>query len=435
MKPLNRRTFLRGTGTALALPLLEAMAPVGKTAFAAGGAPARMLAWYLPCGIHMPAWRPAGTGANYALSPTLEPLANVKDQLMVISGLENVPGYSMGGGDHSSGTASFLTAVQAAKPGVSGGVSIDQIAAQQLGERTRIDSLALGIEGGDGGNCGGESGYNGAYLCNVSWKGPQTRKPKETDPARLFNTLTAGFDPNAATEAALRRKQMDESVLNAVQDDAKNLYGQLGMEDRVRMQEYEHSIRDLEIRLNNVDTGGEECTLEQPVVGSGREGHIKAMCDLQVLAFQCDITRIQTFMLASGGTYTTYGFLPGVNQGHHTLSHTNNFDAIKTIDRWEISMFAYLLEKLNNTKDPSGNSLLESCACLLSNEISDGNRHNHDDLPVLLAGSCNGYFATGQHADLGKARYSNLLYSMLDAFGAQVDGVGDSNGFLNAIRT
>ncbi len=434
MKPLNRRTVLRGAGTALALPLLEAMAPVGKTAFAQSSSPARMLAWYVPCGIHMPAWRPIGVGEGFTLSETLAPLANVRDKLTVISGLENVPGHAMGGGDHSSGTAAFLTAVQAAKPGVSGGVSIDQIAAQTLGDRTRIDSLALGIEGGDGGNCGGESGYNGAYLCNVSWIGPQTRKPKETDPVRLFNTLTAGYDPAAATEAAAKRRQMDESVLSAVQEDAKKLYSQLGVADRERLQEYEYSIRDLEIRLSDVDTTAPSCTLEQPVVGRGREGHIKAMADLQVLAFQCDITRIQTFMLASGGTYVTYGFLPGINQGHHTLSHTNNFDAIKTIDRWEMSMFAYLLEKLKDTKDPSGNSLLDSCACLLSNEISDGNRHNHDDLPVLLAGSCNGYFKTGTHVDVGKDRYSNLLYAMLDAFGVDATHVGDSNGLLDAVR-
>jgi Protein of unknown function (DUF1552) len=427
MKQLNRRTFLRGAGTAIGLPLLEAMAPIGKTAFAADASPTRIMAYYTPCGISMKDWYPTGFGKDYTLSRTLAPLAGVKDQILVLKALDGRgPMDSQGGGAHSSGTGAFITGVQVQKDAGQGGVSIDQIAAKELGGNTKIDCLVTGTEN----NTGGESGYNGVFLNNISFVNGNTARPKLTNPMDVFNRITAGFDPTQVNEAALRRQKGDLSVLDFVADDTAKLATQLGQADKIRMEEYLTNLRAIEASLGAQNFEGATCDAKNPVVGASRTAHIDALAQVQALAFECDVTRIQTFMLANGGTYATYGFLPGIGGSHHGISHSKNYDQIRTIDLWEMERFAFFLNLLKAKKDPSGKNLLETCAIYFGNEICDGDAHNCNDLPVILAGSANGYFRTGEHLDVTGVKYTNVLYSMLNAFGSKETKVGNSTGLF-----
>jgi Protein of unknown function (DUF1552) len=425
MKQLDRRTFLRGAGAALSLPLLEAMAPIGKTALAQDAAPARIMAYYVPCGIRMNHWTPTAFGKDYTLSRTLSPLEKVKDQLLVLKGLDGRgPMDSQMGGAHSSGTGAFITGVQVQKGQQRGAISMDQIAANALGARTKLDCLVTGIENG----LDGESGYNGIFLHNISFVNGTTPRPKMTNPTDVFNKIVGGGGGGAPNLEAQRRIALKKSVLDYVADDATKLSTRLGQNDKIRMDEYLTRVRKIEQDLGSGEIILPGCSGTDPGQPNGRVKHVEIMAQLQALAFECDATRIQTFMLADGGTYTTYGFLDGVDGGHHGISHSGDDKKISTIDYWEIQMFAYLLELLKNTRDPSGKSLLESCAVYFGNEISDGNRHNCDDLPVLLAGGCNGYFATGQHIDVTGVKYTNVLLSMLNAFGVEMEKLGNSTG-------
>jgi Protein of unknown function (DUF1552) len=427
MKPLDRRTLLRGTGIALSLPLLEAMAPMNKTAFAASATPARMMAYYTPNGMSMRDWTPTTFGKNYELSNTLKPLASVKDKILVLKGLDGRgPMDSQGGGAHPAGTGAFFTGVQVQKFAGTGAISVDQIAAKALGRNTRLDSLVTGIEN----TAGTEAGYHPMFCHNISFVDPITPKPKITDPMTVFNTIVSSLSGGAIDPDASRRMAAKKSVLDYVANDAQKLANKLGQQDKNRVDEYLSNVRAIEANLEGMNLDATACPHENIVTNYAvRQEKIKVMADLQALAFECDVTRIQTFMLADSGTNFTYSFL-GISDGHHNLSNSFNHAQIRIIDHWEIQMFAYLLEQLNLKKDPSGKSLLDSCAIYFGNEISDGASHNCNNLPVLLAGSCNGYFATGQHIDVTNVKYTNVLLSMLDAFGVKMDALGNSTGLF-----
>jgi hypothetical protein len=427
---LSRRAFLGGAGAALSLPLLEAMTPFGSSAFAQDARPARLLAYYIPNGIHMAAWTPAAEGANFQLTPTLSPLANVKDDLLVLTGLENRPARPDGPGDHAAGTGSFITATHVRKTegsDIQNGVSLDQFAAQQIGDQTRFPSLELGMDGGGStGNC--DSGYSCAYARNISWSGPQTPVPKTVDPRVVFDRLFAGFDPNATAEQARKRRAYDKSILDYVLEDATKLHGKLGATDRAKMDEYMTSIRALEQRISEMDENTLCGVPPRPDASYAVTAKARVMSDLMVLAYQCDLTRIQTFMLSNAGSGRVYDFL-GITDGHHNISHhqslQENYTRLQQINQWEIEQFAYLLERLKATTDAEDKPLLDSCAVFFSSEISDGNRHNHDDMPVLLAGGCNGAFQTGRHLRYANEPVSNLFISMLRAAGVTVMEFGD----------
>jgi hypothetical protein len=438
--PLPRRTFLRGVGgAALSLPLLDAMGPMRAFAAETQAAPLRMAFISFPNGAIMPSWKPSGTGETFELSPTLEPLAKVKDDLLVISGLAQDNGRAKGDGpgDHARSASTFLTGahpVKTAGEDIRVGISVDQAAAEKVGHLTRLPSLELGIEKGrQAGNC--DSGYSCAYSNSISWKSPTTPMAKEINPRlaflRLFGDRSGGRD--------LQRDFYRKSILDLVAADAAKLKSDLGRTDQRKVDEYFTSVRELELRIAHA----EQQTLEQipdfkvpDGVPSDLEEHIRLMYDLMALAFQTDVTRIATFMLANEGSNRAYRMV-GVNEGHHELSHHRNDEdkiaKIRKIDHFLITQFAYFLEKLKSIPEGEGN-LLDNSMIVYGSGLSDGNRHNHHDLPVLLAGKAGGTIRTGRHMQLeGEVPLNNLFLSMLDRMGAQVESIGDSSGRLGAL--
>lgn len=436
---LNRRTFLRGAGAALALPFLEAMTP--RAAVAAEAAPKRFLAYYVPNGIHMAKWTPATEGAGFAMTEILAPLAAHKDDLLVLSGLVNRPARPDGPGDHASGTGAFLTAMHPYKTegsDIQNGVSLDQYIAQSLDLKstTRFGSIQLGMEGGGStGNC--DSGYSCAYARNISWASEKSPVPKITDAQRAFDYIFSGIDPTATAAAQARKKAYRQSLLDFVREDATNLQKKLGARDIAKLDEYLSGLRDLEIRINQ-DTNGPICTPPDLAQGfTNYAGKAKLMSDIMATAFECDLTRVMSFMLDNAGSGRNYQAEPGVmvSGNHHEISHhqgiQENFDKLTQIDIWEVRQLAYLLDQLKARTDVDGNSLLHNTTIFFSSEISDGNRHNHDDMPVLVAGRGGGAFNTGRHVRYNDVTVANLFVSIAQNMGVQTTSFGmDSTGPL-----
>lgn len=437
---LSRRAVLRGTGAMIALPWLEAMLPAITTGAAAQKAPLRMAFLYVPNGKRMDAWTPSEEGSNYTLPPILEPLKNVKDDLLVLSNLAQRKAFANGDGpgDHARAMATFLTGVQARKTAgadIKIGVSVDQVAADQVGKATRFGSLEIGCEmGRDAGSC--DSGYSCAYSNNLSWRSEATPNYKEIDPRAVFDRLF-GKGGSGGDQRDLYKK----SILDFVQEDANSLRNRLGTVDQRKLDEYLSSIRDIERRLAQsqpeVKVQGQE--LRRPV-GYSREKyqeHIRAMADLLVLAFQGDLTRIATFVFANDGSNRNYRII-GVPEGHHDLSHHGNnrekLNKIQQINTFHTTQLAYLLEKLKSVPEGEG-TLLDNCMVVYGSGIGDGNRHNHDKLPILLAGKGGGTIKTGRHLRFRReVPLNNLYLSMLDRMNVQRSSLGDSTGRLEGLE-
>jgi hypothetical protein len=434
---LGRRAFLGGAGAVVALPFLESLLPRGlfgkREAEALAAVNARRLVFiYVPCGMHMPAWKPAAAGAGYALTPILQPLAMFKDDFSILTNLKNYGGEGQGdgAGDHARGTGSFLTAVHVEKTSgadIRNGVSVDQIAAGALRGMTPFASLELGAEGGSStGDC--DSGYSCAYVRNISWSGPQTPVAKEVNPLAVFDRLYQGVDPTQTQAEILKRRRYKQSVIDYVREDATSLQGKLGVKDKAKLDEYLTGLRDVEQRLQ----GGPmvECQAgARPEQANEPEARIKQMLDLIALALQCDQTRVATFMLGNGGSNRAFPFLPGVTGAHHELSHHQGDAAkhaqLQTIDTWEVGLLAYFLGKLKAIQEPDG-TVLDNSLVFFSSEISDGDRHNHDDLPVLLAGKGGGAAHPGRHIVLpDDTPIANLFISMLASVGVAQPTFGD----------
>lgn len=439
---LNRRSFLGGAGATVSLPLLEAMIPGGRSAFAQTDRPVRMIGYFVPNGIHMQSWTPRDEGANFNLTPTLMPLAPVKEYITVLTGLANRAGEPDRIGDHAAGIGAFLTCFHVRKnlgDNILNSISMDQIAAQQIGHLTPLPSLELGMFGGGAqGNC--DNGYGCVYARNISWSGPKTPVPKLADPRQVFDRLFAGFDPDRTSTEGQKRRMLDKSLLDYVLADIQKLQQQLGAGDRAKLDEYFTSVRQVESRLDAEPNDTVSCEFpSRPGDGYSLTAKARLMADLMVLAFQCDITRISTFMMGNALADTRYDFL-GIPDGHHFISHhggrQRNYDMLKQIDHWEVQQFAYLLNKLKQTTDPEGVPLLESTQAFFSSDISDGNRHNHFDMPVLLAGRANGYFNTGRHVRYRNEQpWGNLFMAMLDAMGTPVAQIGqDGRSILPNLR-
>lgn len=427
---LSRRAFLGGAGVMVSLPLLEAMLPSRKAE--AGGAtnPKYLLAWYVPNGIHMQAWTPPDTGPGFTLTPILQPLAALQSEILVVSGLDNAPAESEGPGDHASGTSGFLTCTHVTKSEttITNGTSMDQVYAQHLGDATVVPSIQLGIEGG--GNSGGcDSGYSCAYSRNISWVG-NTPLSKLTSPATAFELLFAGYDPGATAQELAQRKANRLSVLDYTMADADRLRGKLGTSDRVKLDEYLDSVRDLELKVQ-ADDAMPQC---EPGGIPGEPGditdHVRLMCDVMVKAFECDRTRVISFMLGNAGSNRSYGFL-GHPNGHHQYSHHGsdpaNYAAIQAINTWEIEQFAYLLDRMASVPNAQGGTLLDDSMVLFSSEIEDGNAHRHYNLPVLLAGRGGGSIQTGRHLIHDETPLANLYLSMLQELGVDATSFGDDS--------
>jgi hypothetical protein len=439
---VSRRTVLQGLGAAVALPWLEAMAPA---ATAAAATPPRRLAWmYVPNGIHMADWTPKADGALTQLSWIAEPLEPFKDSLTFLTGLtcDKARANGDGPGDHARAMSAFLTGRQPRKThgaDIRAGVSADQLAAQHIGKTTKFASLELGTDRGlNAGNC--DSGYSCAYSNSISWRGESTPNAKEIDPRLVFERLFGTAQPGQTSANELRREHYRKSILDYVADDARRLQARLGGADKRKLDEYLTAVREIENRITRaggptrVDTHG----VSRPT-GIPREfgEHLRLLADLMVLAFRTDQTRIGTFVFANEGSNRSYRFI-GVPDGHHDLSHHGNDQEkqkkIREINRFHVEQLAYLLKKLREVKESDGSTLLDNCLIAYGSGNSDGNRHNHDDLPVLVAGKGGGSVRAGRHLRFPRETpVTNLWLAMLNRAGAPATTLGDSTGVLEGL--
>jgi len=434
----GRRAFLAGGATIVALPFLESIELRSAHAQAAPP-PRRLLYYYVPNGIHMATFKPTATGAAYPIPPMLMPLEALKSDFSVVTGLENAPAKPDGAGDHASGTSSFITCVHALKSEtvIQLGISADQVAAKAIGAATRIPSLQLGISGGStAGNC--DSGYGCAYARNISWSDATTPLPKLTDPVKVFDQIFAGVNPTESAAAAAKRRAYDKSVLDSITGDAKGLASRLGRSDNVKLDQYLTGVRALETKLMAMTPVSQCMPGTKPAATTDFPTKVTLMSDLMVLAMQCDATRIISFMLGNAISGQTYPNL-GITGGHHDISHHANDPAklsqLASIGLWEIGQFAYLLNKMKAvTEGADGSSnMLHNSTIFFSSDISDGNRHNHDDMPIILAGHGGGTLTPGKHVTFPtnmRQKVANLLVTMLGTAGVANATVGDSTGPL-----
>ncbi|WP_337176993.1 DUF1552 domain-containing protein [Paludisphaera sp.] len=438
---ITRRTLLRGAGAAVALPWMEAMAAARGPSPEEG--PLRMAFFYVPNGVHMQDWKPKEVGGDFDLPSILEPLAPVKEELLVLSNLaqDNARAHGDGPGDHARSLSCFLTGVHPRKTdgaNIEAGVSVDQYAARHVGSATRLPSLELGIErGAQSGNC--DSGYSCAYSSNISWRTPTTPSSKEINPRLVFDRLFGGLGDGGSADDRRRRGLYERSILDFVQEDAQSLRGRIGMSDRRKLDEYLTAVREIERRVARADEDSERAsdvaTARPAGVPKDYAEHVRLMFDLLALAFQTDTTRIATFMFANEGSGRPYPFLD-VPEGHHDLSHHGKDPAkqekLRRINRFHMEEFARLLKRLKETKE-GDRSVLDNSMIVYGSGISDGDRHNHDDLPVLLVGRGGGTIATGRHVAYTPQPLNNLYLSMLDRMGVPCERLGDSTGRLEKL--
>jgi hypothetical protein len=436
---LSRRAVLKGIGTTLALPLFEAMRPSLAQAGPAKP-PLRMAFFSVPNGVHMPDWMPKADGSEFELPYILEPLEPVKDDLLVLTGLTHDKGRANGDGpgDHARSAASFLTGAQPVKTAGSNirvGVSVDQVAAERVGRYTKLPSLELGIEPGRGaGSC--DSGYACVYSNTISWKSASTPMAKEINPRAVFDRLFSNSRAASTDPTVARRDFYRSSILDFVSDDAQRLRARLGQTDQRKLDEYLSGIREVEKSIGRAERqpAGDQPDYPVPAgIPQDYAEHIRIMGDLLVLAFQTDTTRIATCMLANEGSNRPYRFID-VPDGHHDLSHHGGDPAkhakIRKINRFHMSQFARLAVRLKAVPEGDG-TLLDHCMLVYGSGIGDGNRHNHDDLPVVLVGRGGGTLRTGRHVRYeSETPMCNLFLSLLDRMGATVDELGDSTGRL-----
>lgn len=437
---LSRRTLLRGAGCALGLPLLDAMLPRRALA-ATARPPVRMAFVSFPNGAIMDAWRPRGSGSQFAFGRTMEPLAELKPYITVITGLAQENGFAKGdgAGDHARSSASLLTGAHPVKTSganIRAGQSVDQAAAERVGHLTRLPSLELGTEKGrEAGSC--DSGYACAYSNSISWKNATTPMGKEVNPRLVFERMFG----SGVEGGVSRRTRVRQSVLDLVAEQAADLKQRLGRSDLRKLDQYFTSVREIEQRIARASQSRSEAPpppdmdLPEGVPADVQE-HIRLMYDLMVLAFQTDTTRIITFMTANEGSNRPYRMV-GVNNGHHELSHhrgdPEKIAQLEKIDRFLVSEFARFLKRLAEIPEGEG-TLLDHCMIMYASGLSDGNRHLHNDLPVILAGRGGGTLRGGRHLVLpGGAPMNNLFLSMLDRMGASVASLGDSTGRLTAL--
>ena len=433
-KHLPRRTFLRGMGVSLALPLLDSMlpaqTPLGQTAAAAKR---RLGCIYVPHGATMDKWTPAQDGSGFEFTESLKPLEKLRDRVNIFSNLAHPLAGGVGsdaGADHARSAAVFLSGAHPEKGSVHAGTTIDQVLAQHIGQDTPLPSIELALEE-VALNCG--SGYGCAYFNTISWKSATLPLPMENSPQVVFERL---FGDGTNSAQRLSRKKQDGSILDSVTDKVARLQGKLDPSDRVRLTEYLDDIREIERRIQKA-TEQSASNVEVPEAPVGIpeafEDHIKLMFDLQVLAYRAEITRISTFMYArdtSGATFPA----SGVRDGFHTASHHSNvranMDKFALINRYHVQMLAYFLDKLRAAPDGDGN-LLDHSVVLYGSSMSNGNQHDHDPLPIIVAGGASGQLQGGRHLTFQPhTPMSNLMLSLLDKLGVQQDHFGDSTGKL-----
>lgn len=439
---IPRRTVLRGLGAAVSLPLLEAMFPFGAFAQSLKVKPTRMAFIFAPNGVDIANWTPASEGALGVLPSILQPFDPIKSKLNVLTGLAQHNAFALGDGpgDHARSTATWLTGVHVKKTAgsdIEAGISADQVAAQQIGMANRFPSLEIGCErGAQAGDC--DSGYSCAYSSSISWRGASTPNAKEVNPRLVFERLFGSGTPEDA-ESRAKRQKYRLSILDLVSEDASKLKGQLGQRDQKKVEEYLTGVREIERRLQSLESKQVERALQGAVRPTGVPAdfgeHIRLMGDMMILAFQADLTRICTFMIANDGSNRSYPMI-GVSEGHHDMSHhgknPDKLDKKQRIDRFHAEQVAYILRKMDSIKELDG-TLLDNSMVIYGAGISDGDRHNHDNLPLVLAGRGAGLL-TGRHLVYpDNTPMNNLFLSMLDRLGCRMDQLGDSTGKLQGL--
>jgi hypothetical protein len=445
---ISRRTVLRGFGTAVGLPLLDAMLPrlaVAGLSAEKKQVPLRLAVVYVPNGVNMDHWRPSAEGPLTNLPSVLEPLASFKDDLLVLSGLtcDKARPHGDGPGDHARAMSAFLTGSQPRKTygtDLRVGQSFDQFVAQRIGDATRFPSLELGCEGSRGvGNC--DSGYSCAYSSTISWRTESTPVPKEINPGFVFDRLFGRGTSDESAAARTKRREYRQSVLDLVRDDAKRLESSLGATDVRKLDEYLTAVRELEVRIAKArqmaDRPPPRPDYPHPPAGVPKDyaEHVHLMGDLLGLAFATDMTRVATLVYANEGSTHPYPFI-GVPEGHHDLSHhqrnPEKLEKIRLINRFHTSAFARMLQRLRDTKEGEG-TVLDRSLIVYGSGNSDGNKHNHDDLPILLVGRGGGTIRGGRHVVYPKEKDTplcNLFLSLSARLGIGATRFGDSTGEL-----
>lgn len=449
----NRRHFLRGLGACLALPALESLSPMKLIAaeaevryrlgLTASGAPLRAAFLSFPNGAIPSAWWPEGAGNNFKLSPTLQPLEPYKDLVQILGGLDHkcANAEADGAGDHARGSGVFLTGVRLKKSptDVHAGISIDQLMAREVGPLTRFPSLELSCDSTRKSTvC--DSNYSCAYQYNISWSSPTTPMPPESNPRLLFERLFGAGAPGERLANVQRRQEEQRSILDFVMDDARRLQKRASGHDRDKLDQYLSNVREIEKRIQRSEHIGKRVdpNVETPSgIPSDQEEYVQIMYDILLLAFQTDSTRIATFCLAHDGDNRSFSHI-GVPEGHHDLSHHQNdperVAKVAKIDLWYAQQFARFIQKLQNTKDVDGNSLLHNSMIVYGSGNADGNRHSHTNLPVILAGQGGGTLTAGRYTQFDGKPATNLFLSMADRMGMRnVERFGDSTGRLAGI--
>jgi hypothetical protein len=441
-KHISRRTLLRGVGATISLPLLESMVPAQTPlAKTAANPQIKLGLCFIPHGAVMSNWTPVAEGAGFKLPRTLTPLAPYQDQLVVVSNLAHKMAAPGGpgdnGGDHTRSPAVFLSGVHPKRtdgPDIQAGATIDQIAAAKIGQDTPLPSLELATEDFSGlvGSC--DVGFSCAYMNTISWRTPTTPLPMEINPRVVFDHL---FGDGSNTQERLERIQTQRSILDAAMDQVRHLEGGLGPNDRNRVAEYLDTIREIERRIQLAEKQNSNSSLTVPTSPAGipenHEEHSKLMFDLMALAYQADITRIATFMMAREVSYRTFPML-GFSESFHPASHHQNDPArlenLTKINTFHVNLLAHFLERLKSTPDGDGN-LLDHSLILYGSGMSNSNVHNHSPLPILVAGGAAGRLKGGRHLKYPEnTPMANLLLSILDKAGVEQESVGDSTGHL-----
>lgn len=448
---MSRRRFLQGLGACIALPALNSLLPsqlmaamgAAQLATTATGAPLRTAFVFFPNGAIPAKWWPTGGLTDFTLAGTLEPLAAMRSSIQVLGGLEqaNANAGNDGGGDHARGNAVFLTGVRIHKSAtdVRAGVSIDQVIANQVGSITRFPSLELTCDlNRRSGDC--DSGYSCAYQYNISWQSPTTPMTPENNPRLVFERLFGAGEHGARKDNALRRMEERRSVLDFVLADARRLQGRLDTGDRDKLDQYLTGIRDIEARIEKAErfgAGPDPDVVTPAGIPATHVEYVSLMYDMLLLAFQTDSTRVATFVLGHDGDNRSFSEI-GITEGHHDLSHHQNnaerMEKVAQIDRWYVEQFAKFLAKMDQVKDVDGHSLLHNSRILYGSGNADGNRHTHENLPLVLAGGGGGRLTGGRYVAHGGRPLTNLYLDLADHAGVSgLERFGDSTGRLGNI--
>lgn len=436
-KHVDRRTILRGLGSAIALPFLDAMCPaLAAPSKLRKNLPSRVSVVYVPNGMIMNQWKPAEAGADFQFTRILKPLEPFRQDITILSGLANQAADRGKGGGHAKASGSFLSGAEpkyTAGADVHAGTTFDQVLAKQFANETRVPSLQLGCEDSRMvGNC--DTGSSCAYTNTLSWKDPDTPLTVEVDPRSVFERLFGTFDPSLAPDVRKRRMLYRKSILDQTRESAQKLTSTLGSPDRRKLDEYLTSIRELEARITSAETDEVQPSIEKPAgIPLKYSEYVSLMFELQVIAFRADLTRVSTMMLGREGSVRTYPEI-GVPDPHHPLTHHRGhpdfIEKVTKINCYHVELFAKFVERLKATPEGDG-TLLDRSAILYGGALSDGNAHSNFDLPLIVAGHLGGATGGCHLAASPKTPVANLFLSFLNGAGMNLEKFADSTGPLS----